>query len=209
MTAFPSPHARLPLEAPAADGPLPEQVALPSVSSLASLSMLWIPPDALAQTWGQVAIDVPTCSVFLVCALAFQGLASEASALSHYQQGQHARGRSRYLLHTVRELVEACRAWDGVVCWLAGRPGHHLPLSEARRASLAKGAREQVARLWLLQGQVQRELVHLCLQAGWSLPYTSAASFVPNSLSASPAPEEGPAEPPDVVLAEDEQEKAV
>ncbi len=205
MTAFPSSHTPPSHSEDIADGPLPEQAALPAVSSLSSLSTLWIPPDALAQTWGQLAADVPTGSVFLVCALAFQGLASEASALSHYHQGQHPRrGRARHLLHTARDLVEACHSWDGVVGWLAGRPGHHLPLAEATRACLLKEAREQVARLWLLQSQVHTELVRVCLEVEQLLLRSRERSFVPCALSVTLVSEEGRTAPREVVPAQDD-----
>jgi hypothetical protein len=195
----------------APDGLLSEQAALPSLSSL---STLWLPPDALAQTWGYLAADVPIAPIFFVCALAFQGLASEASALHHYHQGPHPRrGRARYLLHTARELVEACRSWDGVVDWLTGRPGQHLPLEDSVRASLLKEVREQVARLWLLQGQVHTELVQVCLEVGLPLPHTKATPVVPSSLSAVAEQDERPTIPLDRMptgeAAADQQERAV
>ena len=206
MTPFPS--SRTPSHSEdTAHCPLPEQVGLPDVSSLSSLSTLWLPPNTLAQTWGQLGAEVPTAPIFFVCALAFQGLASEASALSHYHQGQHPRrGRVRHLLHTARDLVEACRFWDGVVGWLAGRPGHHLPLAEATRVCLAKEAREQVARLWLLQSQVHTELVQVCLEVGQPLPRGREMSFVPSALSVTLVPEERPSESPDTRPAQDDAE---
>ncbi len=191
-----------------ADCPQAEQIEVPTSCSLSSLTTLWIPPDAVAQTWGQLGAEAPTAPIFFVCALAFQGLASEASALHHYTHAQKAKGRvslapRHLLLHTTRELTDACRAWDGVVGWLNGRQRRDLPLSDAARASLISQARAQVTRLWRLQGQVQAELVQVCLQAGLPQPRPSATPFVPSSLSATSAPDEEPAEPPEVVLTEE------
>src|SRR2546429_1664371 len=96
----------------------------PTLSSLSTLSTLWIPLDETIQQWAAFAQEAITVPALLATSTAFYGLAWEAKALRHYTWACHERKRQRarkeahWLERAVQDLDYAVDQWQQVLSWL-------------------------------------------------------------------------------------------
>ncbi len=63
----------------------------PTISSLSTLSTLWVPLDETAGQWADFGKEAITVSALLATGTAFHGLAWETKALGHYTCACHER----------------------------------------------------------------------------------------------------------------------
>ncbi len=87
-----------------------EHTLSPTLSSLSTLSTLWIPLDETIQQWAAFAQEAITVPALLATSTAFYGLAWEAKALRHYTWACHERKRQRTRkeAHWLERAVATC-----------------------------------------------------------------------------------------------------
>src|SRR5713101_5727559 len=96
----------------------------PTISSLSTLSTLWVPLDETIGQWAAFGKEAITVSTLLATGTAFHGLAWETKALRHYTRACHERTRSRprkeahWLERAVQDLDCAIDQWQQVLSWL-------------------------------------------------------------------------------------------
>jgi hypothetical protein len=143
-----------------------EHTLSPTLSSVFTLSTLWIPLDETIGQWATFAQEAITVSALLAAGTAFYGLAWETKALRHYTWAVHEceRGRPRkeahWLERAVQDLDCAIDQWQQVLSWLdlAGNDDEQRdPASlEAIRTLIGQVAEHQ-ARRRTLHRQVLQE----------------------------------------------------
>ncbi len=140
-------------------------VVSPNLSSLSTLSTLWVPLDETIGQWAAFAHEALTVSALLATGTAFHGLAWETKALRHYQWACHERKRGRlrkvthWLERAVQDLDCAIDQWQQVLSWLdlAGNDEQQDPASLDTIRSLMGQINEHQARRRALHRQVQQE----------------------------------------------------
>ena len=96
----------------------------PTLSSLSTLSTLWVPLDETTAQWAAFAQEAITVSALLATGTAFHGLAWETKALRHYTWACHERTRGRWrkeahwLGRALQDLDCAIDQWYQVLSWL-------------------------------------------------------------------------------------------
>ncbi len=139
-----------------------------NLSSLSTLSTLWVPLDETIGQWAAFAHEAITVSALLATGTAFHGLAWEATALRHYTWASHERTRGRgrkeahWLERAVQDLDCAIDQWQQVLSWLhlAGNDDQQQdPASLDTIRSLIGQVDEDQARRRALHQQVQQEYV--------------------------------------------------
>ncbi len=163
-----------------------EHTLSPTLSSLSTLSTLWIPLDETIQQWAAFAQEAITVPALLATSTAFYGLAWEAKALRHYTWACHERKRQRtrkeahWLERAVQDLDYAVDQWQQVLSWLelAGNDDEQQDSAslEAIRHLMGQAAEHQ-ARRRALHRQVLQEYASL------RLPTTEAEGFYRRSNS--------------------------
>ena len=143
-----------------------DAVHAPTISSLSTLSTLWVPLDETAGQWADFGKEAITVSALLATGTAFHGLAWETKALGHYTWACHERTHSRvrkqshWLERAVQDLDCAIDQWQQVLSWLelAGNDDEQQdPASlEAIRNLLGQAAEHQ-GRRRALHRQVLQE----------------------------------------------------
>jgi hypothetical protein len=141
-------------------------VVSPNLSSLSTLSTLWVPLDETIGQWAAFAHEAITVSALLATGTAFHGLAWETTALRHYTCACHERTRGRvrkeahWLERAVQDLDCAIDQWQQVLSWLhlAGNDDQQQdPASLDSIRSLMVQINEHQARRRTLHQQVQQE----------------------------------------------------
>ncbi len=135
---------------------LEDAVHAPTLSSVFTLSTLWIPLDETIGQWAAFAQEAITVSALLAAGTAFYGLAWETRALRHYTWAVHERKRGRprkeahWLERVVQDLDCAIDQWQQVLSWLdlAGNADEQQdPASlEAIRTLMGQASEHQVRR---------------------------------------------------------------
>src|SRR6266581_4030476 len=99
-------------------------VVSPNLSSLSTLSTLWVPLDETIEQWATFAHEALTVPALLATGAAFHGLAWETKALRHYTWAVQERERGRlrkeahWLGRAVQDLDCAIDQWYQVLSWL-------------------------------------------------------------------------------------------
>jgi hypothetical protein len=141
-------------------------VVSPNLSSLSTLSTLWVPLDETIGQWAAFAQEAITVSTLLATGTAFHGLAWETKALRHYTWAVHecTRGRVRKEAHwlgrAVQDLDCAIDQWQQVLSWLhlAGNDDQQQDKASLDTfRSLIGQVNEHQARRRALHRQVQQE----------------------------------------------------
>jgi len=141
-------------------------VVSPNLSSLSTLSTLWVPLDETIGQWAMFAHEAITVSALLATGTAFHGLAWETTALRHYTWAVQERERGRvrkeahWLGRAVQDLDCAIDQWQQVLSWLhlAGNDDQQQdPASLDTIRSLVGQLNEHQARRRALHQQVQQE----------------------------------------------------
>jgi len=146
-----------------------EDTGLPApLSSLSTLSTLWVPLDETIGQWAAFAHEALTVSALVAVGTAFHGLAWESTALRHYTLAVQERERSRWrkeahwLGRATQDLDCAIDQWYQVLSWLhlAGNDDQQQdPASLEGMRSLMGQINEHQARRQSLHRQVQQEYV--------------------------------------------------
>lgn len=145
-----------------------EQALSPPLSSLSSMSTLWIPLNEIIEQWAAFAQEAVAVTALLAIGTAFHGLAWETKALRHYTWAVIERGRRRprkeghWLERAVQDLDCALDQWQQVCSWLdlAGDDDEQQdPASLDTIRSLMEQANEHQARRRTLHRQVLQEYV--------------------------------------------------
>ncbi len=142
-------------------------VVSPNLSSLSTLSTLWVPLDETIGQWAAFAQEALTVSALVATGTAFHGLAWETKALRHYTWAvqERERGRLRKVAHWLERAMQdldcAIDQWQQVLSWLhlAGNDEQQDPASLDSIRSLMGQANEHQARRRALHQQVQQEYV--------------------------------------------------
>jgi hypothetical protein len=141
-------------------------VVSPNLSSLSTLSTLWVPLEQTIGQWAAFAQEAITVSALLATGTVFHGLACETTALRHYtwavQERERGRGRkeAHWLGRAVQGLDCAIDQWQQVLSWLhlAGNDDQQQdPASLDTIRSLMGQINEHQARRRALHRQVQQE----------------------------------------------------
>ncbi len=149
-------------------------VVSPNLSSLSTLSTLWVPLDETIGQWATFAHEAITVSALLATGTAFHGLAWETKALRHYTWACHERKRGRlrkeahWLGRAMQDLDCAIDQWYQVLSWLhlAGNDDQQQdPASLDSIRSLIGQVHEHQARRRALHRQVQQEYASAKQQA--------------------------------------------
>jgi len=143
-----------------------QAIVSPNLSSLSTLSTLWVPLDETIGQWAAFAQEALTVSALLATGTAFYGLAWETKALRHYTWAvqEHERARLRKEAHwlgrAVQDLDCAIDQWQQVLSWLhlAGNEDEQQdPASLDTIRSLMGHLNEHQARRRALHQQLQQE----------------------------------------------------
>ncbi len=145
-----------------------ESMLSPTLSSVSTLSTLWIPLDETTQQWATFAQEAITVSALLATGTAFYGLAWETKALRHYNWACHERERGRprkeahWLERVVQDLDCTLDQWQQVFSWLdlAGDDDEQQEQASLDTIRLLmRQANEHQARRRTLHRQVLQEYV--------------------------------------------------
>ena len=143
-----------------------EHTPSPTLSSLSTLSTLWVPLEETIGQWAAFAQEAITVSALVATGTAFHGLAWETRALRHYTWAIQERKRGRpgkeahWLERAVQDLDCAIDQWQQVLSWLelAGNDDEQQdPASLEAIRNLMGQASEHQARRRALHRQVLQE----------------------------------------------------
>jgi hypothetical protein len=96
------------------------QTLTPTLSSLSSMSTLWVPLNETIEQWAAFARSALTAAALQAVGTAFHGLAWETEALHHATRAvnEHRRRKVRWLGYAVQDLDCALDQWQQALSWL-------------------------------------------------------------------------------------------